>query len=111
MYAVIQTGGKQYLVTKGERIQVERLASPSGEAIRFDQVLLIGGNGQTQVGRPYLSGVHVRGRILAQDRAKKIIVYKYKKRKGYDKKQGHRQWLTTVEITDIVNNGGEISGA
>ncbi|MBI2066474.1 MAG: 50S ribosomal protein L21 [Deltaproteobacteria bacterium] len=101
MYAIIATGGKQYKVSKGDRLRVEKLPQEVGSPVCFDKVLLVGGNEKTEVGRPYLSQASVNGKVLEQDRGEKIVVYKYKRRKGYDKKTGHRQYLTTVEITDI----------
>lgn len=101
MYAIIETGGKQLKVSKGDRVDVEKLPLEVGAEVSFDKVLLVGGNGETKVGTPYLTTVKVVGQVLSQDRAPKIVVYKYKRRKGYDKKQGHRQYLTKVEIKEI----------
>lgn len=98
--AVIQTGGKQYLVSKGDRIAIEKLEGENGKDITFDKVLMINGD-KVQVGTPYVSGASVLGKILGQKKGKKVTIYKYKRRKGYHKKQGHRQNHTHVEITDI----------
>ncbi len=101
MYAVIRTGGKQYRVNPGEMIKVEKLAGEVGEDIVFDDVLMVGGEGDPTLGTPVLGDAEVLGKIVAQDRAKKLIVYKMKKRKRYRVKQGHRQYYTGVAITSI----------
>lgn len=101
MYAIIETGGKQYRVAKGDRIETEKLSQQEGEAVLFDKVLVVGGDDRIQIGRPYLNQAKVSGEVIEQGRGPKIVVYKYKRRKGYDKKQGHRQSLTTVEIKEI----------
>jgi large subunit ribosomal protein L21 len=100
MYAVIQTGGKQYKVEEGDRIQIEKLEAESGDTVTFDDVLFIGGD-EYKLGEPKLAGATVTGTIVRQLRAKKIIVFKMKRRKGYHKKQGHRQYLTEVSIIKI----------
>ena len=99
MYAIIKTGGKQYRVTEGETLRVEKL-NVEGSPIKFDQVLLVGGD-QVKIGVPVVEGASVDAEILRQGRAKKIIVFKKKRRKGYHKKQGHRQAFTEVKITGI----------
>ncbi|HOO46265.1 MAG TPA: 50S ribosomal protein L21 [Deltaproteobacteria bacterium] len=101
MYAVIKTGGKQYKVEEGDTIQIEKLDAAKGDTITFDDVLFIGGD-EYRLGSPKLEGVTVSGRIVRQMRAKKIIVFKMKRRKGYRKKQGHRQNLTEIYITQIA---------
>ncbi|HON38550.1 MAG: 50S ribosomal protein L21 [Desulfomonilia bacterium] len=106
MYAVIKTGGKQYKVEEGDRIQIEKLDAASGDVVTFDNVLFIGGDEEYQLGTPSLDGVTVDGKVVRQLRGKKIIVFKMKRRKGYRKKQGHRQNLTEVFITKI-NAGKE----
>jgi large subunit ribosomal protein L21 len=100
MYAVIQTGGKQYRVVEGQKLRVERLPGSPGDAVQFDQVLLVGGDSPT-IGRPLVSGATVSAEILDQDRARKIIVFKLKRRKNYRRKQGHRQPYTELKITGI----------
>ncbi len=100
MYAVIKTGGKQYRVTEGDRIRVEKLAGEVGSELTFDQVLMIGGD-KVAVGSPLVDGASVQAKIVAQDRAKKVIVFKYKRRKGYRKKYGHRQPYTELQITGV----------
>lgn len=100
MKAVILTGGKQYLVSKGDKISVELLPGEKGGEVTFDKVLMIEGEKQS-VGTPYLTGAVVAGKILAQIKNKKVIAFKYKRRKGYHKIRGHRQMKTQVEITGI----------
>jgi large subunit ribosomal protein L21 len=101
MYAVVKTGGKQYKVSEGEFFKVEKLPGEVGDSVVFDQVLLVSADGGLQVGRPLLEGSRVTGTIVEQDREKKIIVFKMKRRKGYRKKQGHRQSYTGVKVTSI----------
>jgi large subunit ribosomal protein L21 len=101
MYAVVRTGGKQYRVSEGDDIRIEKIPGTVGEAVTFEDVLMIGGTDEVQIGKPVLSGATVAGRILEQDRHRKVIVFKFKRRKGYQKKQGHRQAFTRVQITGI----------
>ena len=101
MYAVVKTGGKQYRVAQGDIVRVERLAGQVGDQVSLDQVLLVGGNGEVKIGTPTLPEVKVTAEILDQGLAKKIIVFKKKRRKSYSRKRGHRQKLTTVKITQI----------
>ena len=102
MYAVIKTGGKQYRVQQGDVIFVEKLNAQADEAVTFDEVLLVGDADQSKVGTPVVEGAKVEGKVLAQVKGKKIVVYKYKAKKNERKKQGHRQPYTKVEITSIV---------
>ena len=101
MYAVIQTGGKQYRVQQGDVIFVEKINAQADEAVTFDEVLLVGNDGETKIGTPVVAGAKVEGKVLAQVKSKKIVVYKYKAKKNERKKQGHRQPYTKVEITGI----------
>jgi large subunit ribosomal protein L21 len=101
VYAVIQTGGKQYKVSEGMSLRVEKVAGEKGEQVVFDQVLLVGGDGNPRIGVPVVEGVSVAAKIVRQDRDKKVIVYKKKRRKGYEKKIGHRQYFTEISITKI----------
>ncbi len=101
IYAVVKTGGKQYRVSQGDVVQVERLAGEVGDKITLAEVLFIGGNGEVKIGTPKLASATVTGEILSQGLAKKIIVFKKKRRKSYSRKRGHRQRLTTLKITDI----------
>jgi large subunit ribosomal protein L21 len=101
MYAVIRTGGKQYRVAKGDKLRVEKLAGNVGDAVTFGEVLLVGGD-NLKLGQPLVSGAKVEAKITAQDRDKKIIVFKFRRRKNYRRKTGHRQPFTALEITNIV---------
>ena len=101
MYAVIKTGGKQYRVQQGDVIFVEKLDAQANDAVTFDEVLLIGDGDQAEVGTPVVEGAKVEGKVLAQVKGKKIVVYKYKAKKNERKKQGHRQPYTKVEITAV----------
>ncbi len=100
MYAVIKTGGKQYRVSEGDVLRVEKLRGDVGSSINLDEVLMIGGDSVT-VGKPTVSGAKVTAEIVAQDRAKKVIVFKKKKRKNYRRKNGHRQPFTELRITGV----------
>jgi large subunit ribosomal protein L21 len=100
MFAVIQTGGKQYRVAEGDRLRVEKLAGDVGATITFDKVLLVSGD-SVKVGNPLINGAKVSAEIVAQDRAKKIIVFKFRRRKNYRRKQGHRQPFTELKITGV----------
>ena len=101
MYAVIQTGGKQYRVQQGDVIYVEKLNEQEGAEVSFDVLLLAGDEG-CQVGAPIIKGAKVTGKVLGQVKSAKIVVYKYKAKKNERKKQGHRQPYTKVEIASIV---------
>ncbi|MFO0665554.1 MAG: 50S ribosomal protein L21 [Polyangiaceae bacterium] len=100
MYAVFKTGGKQYRVAQGDKVRVEKLSGNVGDTVSFDQVLLLGGDA-LKVGMPTIAGAKVQAKIVAQDRAKKIIVFKFRRRKNYRRKNGHRQPFTALEITGI----------
>jgi large subunit ribosomal protein L21 len=101
MYAVVSTGGKQYKVAEGEVLRVEKLAGEVGDAVSFDQVLLYSDGETVSVGQPVLEAAAVKGHIVEQGKAKKILVFKYKRRKRYRRKQGHRQPYTAVKIDSI----------
>jgi large subunit ribosomal protein L21 len=101
MYAVIQTGGKQYRVSPGEEIQVEKLNGNVGDEVYFDDVLLVSKDDKVAVGKPDLKDTRVLAKITRHTRGPKVVVFKYKRRKGYRRKQGHRQDYTGVEILDI----------
>ncbi len=105
MYAVIETGGKQYRVEPGDVIDVERGPQVSDESeVVFDRVLLLGGEGDVQVGRPTVEGAEVQGVCLGEVRGPKVVVFKMKRRKGYRRKNGHRQDLLRVRIQDIATS-------
>lgn len=102
MYAVIETGGKQYKVQEGDIISVEKIDSEEGDKIDFSKVLLVSKEDGLIVGKPYIEGAKVEGSVLEQGKGKKIVVFKYKAKKNYKKKQGHRQPFTKVKIEKIV---------
>ena len=100
-YAVIRTGGKQYRVTPGKRICVEKIEGEVGSEVLFSDVLMVKSDSEIKVGKPLVAGVTVKGKIVSHGRAKKVIIFKKRRRKGYSKKQGHRQACTTIEIEAI----------
>ena len=100
MYAVIKTGGKQYRVSEGDTLRVEKLDGEVGSKLELGEVLMVGGD-KVAVGSPTVKGAKVTAEITAQDRAKKIVVFKMKRRKNYRRKQGHRQPFTEIRITGI----------
>ena len=100
MYAIIETGGKQYKVSEGDVVYVEKLVANEGDAVKFDKVLVVGGD-NTVIGTPVVDGASVDAKVLAQGKGKKIIVFKYKPKKGSKTKQGHRQPFTKVQIEKI----------
>jgi len=102
MYAVIKTGGKQYRVTSGDKLKIEKLTADVGSEVVFDQVLMVGGDGEMKVGAPLLSGASVKATVLAQARGDKIRIFKMRRRKHYRKSQGHRQYFTEVQISSIA---------
>ena len=100
MYAIIATGGKQYRVSEGDVIYIEQIDAQVDSTVSFD-VLLLGNDGDVKIGTPVVEGVKVEGKVVGQIRGEKIVVYKYKSKKNYRRKQGHRQPYTKVEITKI----------
>jgi large subunit ribosomal protein L21 len=100
-YAVIETGGKQYRVSVGDRLSIEKLPMEAGSDVTFDRVLMIGGEGSPRVGAPLVAGASVSARVEEQYRGPKIVVFKYKPKKRYRRRTGHRQALTRVAITGI----------
>jgi large subunit ribosomal protein L21 len=105
MYAVVTSGGKQYKVEEGETLQIEKIAGKVGSPVTFDQVLMISDGAEVNIGQPTLAGATVEGHIVEQGKSKKIIVFKYKRRKRYRRKQGHRQQFTAVKIDSIKAKG------
>lgn len=101
MYAIIRTGGKQYQVEAGSRLRVEKLTGEVGETIELDDVLLVADGDDVKIGQPVLEGAKVTATIKEQDKAKKVLVFKKKRRKGYQVKRGHRQMYTALEINEI----------
>jgi large subunit ribosomal protein L21 len=104
-YAVIRTGGKQYRVTPGSVLRLERLAGDVGASIEFAEVLLAGSDeadAPVRIGRPLVEGAIVRGEIVAQGRDRKVLIFKKKRRKNYRRRRGHRQSITTVRVTEIA---------
>jgi len=101
MLAIIKTGGKQYLVTPGQKIKIEKLDKKESAEVTFNEVLLLEKNNQIEIGTPLVKGVKVSGKVLKQGKNKKVIIFKYKAKKRYQKKRGHRQPFTEVEITKI----------
>ena len=102
MYAVIKTGGKQYRVAKGDIIQVEKLDVEEGASINFDNVLMVGEGEDVKIGAPYVEGSKVTATVTSQMRGEKIEIMKFRRRKHHQKKTGHRQYLTQIEISDIT---------
>lgn len=101
MYAVIQTGGKQYRVAEGDTVRVEKLPASAGDNLSFDSLLFADDGGNVLVGTPLVKGVKVQAQVLDQGLSKKIIIFKYRRRKAYRRKQGHRQPYTALKITSI----------
>ncbi|MDQ7078127.1 MAG: 50S ribosomal protein L21 [Robiginitomaculum sp.] len=107
MFAVIKTGGKQYKVAKGDVLIIERLDTEAGEAVVFDQVLMLGDGDDITVGSPVVEGAQVRAELLETRKGAKILVFKKKRRKNYRRTHGHRQYETVVRVTDILAKGAK----
>jgi large subunit ribosomal protein L21 len=101
MFAVFSSGGKQHRVTEGETIRIEMLDAEPGQEVVFDKVLLVSDGDRVAVGAPYVDGGKVTGEVVSHDRAKKVRIIKFRRRQGYMRTQGHRQWFTEVRITGI----------
>lgn len=101
MFAVFASGGKQHRVTEGEIVRLELLDAEPGQEVVFDKVLMVADGDNVSVGAPYVEGGKVTGEVVANDRARKIRIIKFKRRKDYKRTQGHRQWYTEVKITGI----------
>jgi len=101
MYAVIVTGGQQFKVNVGDTLKVEKIEGDVGQPVNFEKILMIQSDSGMKIGAPYVEGASVESQILAQARHRKVVVFKYKRRKGYQQLQGHRQHFTKVRITKI----------
>lgn len=101
MYAIIQTGGKQYKVHEGDRLQIEKILTEEGETVVFDEVLMLNDGEDIKVGDPLIGDAKVTGKVLEHGKGKKVIIYKYKPKANYRKKRGHRQPYSEVEIEKI----------
>ena len=101
MYAVVASGGKQYRVQEGDTLRIEKIPGEIGAEVAFDQVLMVSNDDEVKVGQPVLDNVVVHGTIVEQGKGRKIIVFKYKRRKRYRRKQGHRQLFTAIKIGTI----------
>ena len=101
MYAVIQTGGKQYRVSEGDTLKVEKLEAEEGANVEFDRVLMVADGDAVTVGKPYIEGGKVTATVKSHGRAKKVKIVKFRRRKQHLKRQGHRQWFTELKITGI----------
>jgi len=101
MHAVIRTGGKQYRVSEGQTLQVEKLTGKPGDVVTFNEVLLLSGEEAPKIGRPLVGGASVKAEILGQGRGEKLVIFKFRRRKNYRRKTGHRQPFTSVKITGI----------
>jgi large subunit ribosomal protein L21 len=104
MYAVIETGGKQYRVTPGEQVDVERLDHPVGGRVEFDRVLMVRTDQGMVIGHPVVEEAKVVGEVLACDRGERVTVFKKKRRKNYKRTRGHRQWFTRVKVVEIQSS-------
>ncbi len=111
MFAIIKTGGKQYLVKPGDKIKIEKIDAPQDKEVVFDNVLMVAGDKpeETLIGAPYVKEYRVRGKMIGQGKGEKVIVYKYKSKKRYHKKQGHRQYFSEIEILEITKGDAEKS--
>jgi large subunit ribosomal protein L21 len=101
MYAVIQTGGKQYRVAEGDTLKIEKIVADEGATVELDKVLMVADGDQVRVGQPFIAGGKVTATVKLQGRAKKVHIIKFRRRKHHMKRQGHRQWFTELTITGI----------
>lgn len=106
MYAIVQIGGHQYKVEKSQKLFVNRLDTEAGKTVDFDQVMLIENGGSVVVGAPVIEGALVKAKVIDHLKGDKVIIFKKKRRKGYEKKNGHRQYITRIEVQEIVEKGG-----
>lgn len=109
MYAVIKTGGKQYRVAAGDVLRVEKLNAEADDVVKFEDVLMIGGEGDALVGAPAIDGAAVTANVLDERKDKKITVFKKRRRQNYRRKKGHRQWITVVKVAEILKPGDKSS--
>lgn len=107
MYAIIESCGKQYKVAEGDVVFFEKLDTEEGKKVSFDKVILVSDEGKVEIGSPYVKGAKVEGKVVAHGKGKKIIVFKYKAKKNYRRKQGHRQPYTKVEITAVKTSSAK----
>ena len=107
MYAIIESCGKQYKVAEGDVVFFEKLDTEEGKKVTFDKVILVSDEGKVEIGSPYVKGAKVEGKVVAHGKGKKIIVFKYKAKKNYRRKQGHRQPYTKVEITAVKTSSAK----
>ena len=111
MFAVLKTGGKQYKVASGDELLIEKLAADAGETVQFNEILMLGGEGEPVIGAPIVDGAAVQAEVLEQTRGPKVINFKRRRRKHSSaRKKGHRQHLTRVKVTDILASGGDATG-
>ena len=103
MFAVFQSGGKQHRVTEGDVVKLELIDGEPGDEVVFDKVLMVADGNNVSVGEPYLDGTQIKAEVLRRDRGKKVRILKFKRRKDYMRRQGHRQWFTEVKITAIAS--------
>lgn len=101
MFAIVEIGGKQYRVSPGDKLRVEKLEAAEGDSVNFDKVLLTADGEKVAIGSPYISGAVVEGKVAKQARNRKIIVFKYSSKTRYRKKKGHRQYFTEIEVVSI----------
>ena len=111
MYAIVDIAGQQFRVEKGQKIFVHRLDNPEGEMVDFDKVLLIDNEGKISIGEPLVEGAFVEGKVLTHIKGDKVIVFKKKRRKGYQKRNGHRQLFSQIEVLEINEKGAPRKGA
>lgn len=107
MYAVIKTGGKQYKIAEGDILKVEKLDAEAGDLVAFDEVLMLGGDGDALVGSPTVDGASVTGEVLDIRKDKKVLVFKKRRRQNYRRKKGHRQWIAVISVAEILKPGAK----
>jgi large subunit ribosomal protein L21 len=111
MFAVIKTGGKQYKVAQGDELTIEKLAAEAGETVQFNEVLMLGGEGEPTVGAPVVEGAAVQAEVVDQTKGPKVINFKRRRRKHSSaRRKGHRQQLTLIRVTEILASGADASG-